>query len=244
MWNFRLQSAAYLFAAIAVIGCAAAQVTPESSNAPITTTAPAQVAVYDFAVSPSEVTLNSSVIQKVYRNVSDQSAGQDQLQVAQQTAHALATDVVTQLSAKGLYAVNLPRGAQPPPGNVLIIDGQFVDINEGNQLRRTLIGLGAGESNLNTNVQVYQSARGTTEPILEFTTSANSGQMPGAAIMGAPGMAIGGSAAIASAAANVAGGGVKAYRSQPDYLADMTAKKIVVALQNYYAAQGWPTIPQ
>ena len=103
-----------------------------------------------------------------------------------QTAHALATDLVTQLSAKGLYAENLPRGAQPPPGNMLIIDGQFVDINEGNQLRRTLIGLGSGESNLNTNVQVYQSAR-TTEPILEFTTTANNGQMPGAAIMGARG---------------------------------------------------------
>jgi hypothetical protein len=94
--------------------------------------------------------------------------------------------LVTQLSAKGLYAENLPRGAQPPPGNMLIIDGQFVDINEGNQLRRTLIGLGSGESNLNTNVQVYQSAR-TTEPILEFTTTANNGQMPGAAIMGARG---------------------------------------------------------
>jgi len=205
-WHARLRSVAYLFAAIAVIGCAAAQVTPESSNAPITTAAPTQVAAYDFAVTPSEVTLNSSVIQKVYRNVSDQSAGQDQLQVAHQTAHALATDLVNQLSAKGLYAVNLPRGTQPPLGNVLIIDGQFVDINEGNQLRRTLIGLGAGESNLNANVQIYQSARGTTEPILEFTTTANSGEMPGAAILGAPGMATGGSAAIASAAANLAGG--------------------------------------
>src|SRR6516165_1192951 len=57
-------------------------------------------------------------------------------------------------------------------------------------------------------------------------------------------MAVGGSAAIASAAANVGAGGVKAYRSQPDYLAEMTSKQIVVSLQNYYATQGWPTIPK
>ena len=37
---------------------------------------------------------------------------------------------------------------------------------------------------------------------------------------------------------------MKAYRSQPDYLAEMTSKQIVVSLQNYYATQGWPTIPK
>jgi len=240
----RWRSSLYFVGALISIGCAAAQVTTNMANAPLTNAPPTEVVVYDFAVNASEVTLNSGFIQRAYRDLSNSSTGQDRFQIAQQTAHTLATDLVQQLQAKGLYAVNLPRGAQPPPGNVLIIDGQFVDINEGNQLRRTVIGLGVGESNLNTNVQVFQSTRGTSEAILEFTTHADSGEMPGAAIMGAPGMAVGGTAAIASAAANVAAGGVKAYRSTPDFLADMTAKKIVMSLANYYATQGWPAIAQ
>ena len=104
--------------------------------------------------------------------------------------------------------------------------------------------MGVAQSNRNTIVQVFQSARGTSEAVLEFTTHADSGEMPGAAIMGAPGMAVGGTAAIASAAANVAAGGVKAYRSTSDFLADMTAKKVVMSLANYYATQGWPAIAQ
>src|SRR5271166_802153 len=222
----------YLLAALVSTGCAAAQVTPEVTNAPISTGPPTQIVVYDFAVNASDVSLNSSIIQRAYRDVSNSSTGQDQLQIANQTAHALASDLVQQLTAKGLNGVNLSRGTQAPPGNILMIDGQFVDIDEGNRLRRTVIGLGAGASKLDTSVQVFQSAHGTSEPILEFTTHADSGKMPGAAIMGAPGMAVGGTAAIASAAANVAAGGVKAYRSTPDFLADMTAKKIVMSLAN------------
>jgi hypothetical protein len=219
-------------------------VTPEASNAPITTAPPTQVVVYDFAVSTSDVQLNSSIIQRAYRQATDARTGQDQLQVAHETAHALAQELVQQLSAKGLYAVNLPRGTQPPQGNILIIDGQFVNINQGNQLRRSLIGLGAGESSLSTDVQIFQSTRGTTEPILEFAADANSGQMPGAAITGAPGAAIGGTAMLVSLGVNIAATGVKDYRSQVSNLADMIAKKIVQSLSNYYATQGWPTIPQ
>ena len=50
-WNSQRVSIAYLLAAIAAIGCASAQVTPEPSNAPITSGPPTQVVVYDFAVT-------------------------------------------------------------------------------------------------------------------------------------------------------------------------------------------------
>src|SRR5262249_10576808 len=78
-------------------------------------------------------------------------------------------------------------------------DGQFTDINEGNKLRRLVVGLGMGQSQVDANVQVYQVVNGTKTQIMDFKTHADSGKMPGALIMGAPGAAVGGTALVGSA---------------------------------------------
>ncbi len=74
--------------------------------------------------------------------------------------------------------------------------------------------------------------------LLEFTTHADSGQMPGAAVFGPAGAAAGGSAP-AVVGTNVAVGGVKTYRSATAFLADKTAEQIVITMTNYFAQQGW-----
>ncbi len=66
--------------------------------------------------------------------------------------------------------------------------------------------------------------------------------MPGLAVTGAPGLAIGGTAAIASTAANVAAGGVKAYTSSTGYMVDETAKQIVNEITQFYGEHGWAAL--
>src|SRR5262249_20968272 len=127
----------------------------------------------------------------------------------------------------------------PAGANVLILDGEFTDISEGNRLRRMVIGLGAGQSKLNTVVQVLQKTNLGTTKIMDFATSADSGYMPGAGITGPAGAAAGGAAAAASLGVNVAAGGVKTYTSSTGYLADKTAEQIVQQFSNYYDRQGW-----
>ena len=229
----------YVLLAIATFGCAGAQVTQSSSAAPISATPPTAVVIYPFAVDAADVSLNSSIFQVAYRNMSgeNQDAAQDQL--AHQTAQNICIQVAANLTQKGITTTCLQRGIPPTGSNVLILDGQFTDISEGNRLRRMVIGLGVGASKVDTVVQVIQKTpQGTTE-ILDFATSADSGYMPGAGITGPAGAAAGGTAAAVSLGVNVAAGGVKNVTSSTGYLVDKTSDQIVQQMTNYYNRQGW-----
>jgi hypothetical protein len=217
--------------AIALVGCAGASVANQSSSMPVSNNRPSTVYVYPFAVTAQDVTLNQGFFQKTYRDLSDEN-----------TALAMANAMVQELQGLGFTASTVARGAQISGQNILIVDGQFTDINEGNRLRRMVIGLGVGASTLDTSVQVYQMANGTTQQIMDFTTHADSGQMPGAAIMGAPGAAAGGTAAAVSLGVNLAAGAGKAYTSSTGVMAKRSADKAVAQMSQYFATQGW--IPQ
>jgi hypothetical protein len=231
--------AACLLLAPVVFGCAGAQVTQQSSAAPIMTSRPSQVIIYPFAASSADVSLNSGIFQVAYRNMTDENETEQQIQLAHQTAQNICVQVAANLTAQGITATCLQRGVPPTGNNVLILDGQFTDISEGNRLRRMVIGLGVGASKVDTVVQVIQKTdQGTTE-IIDFATSADSGYMPGAGVTGPAGAAAGGAAAAASLGVNIAAGGVKNFTSSTGYLVDKTTGQIVQQVINYYNRQGW-----
>jgi hypothetical protein len=231
----------YLLLAIAAFGCAGAQVTQSNSAAPITATAPSAVVVYPFAVDASDVSLNSSIFQVAYRNMSGEDQSAEQLQLAHQTAQNICVQVAAKLTQQGITTTCLQRGVPPTGANVLVLDGQFTDISEGNRLRRMVIGLGAGASKVDTVVQVIQRTPQGSSELLDFATSADSGYMPGAGITGPAGAAAGGTAAAVSLGVNVAAGGVKNVTSSTGYLVDKTSDQIVQQVTNYYNRQGWPS---
>jgi hypothetical protein len=229
----------YLVLILAAFGCAGAQVTQQSSSAPIMASRPSQVFVYPFAVSASDVSLNSSIFQVAYRNVSDDNVNAQQQNIARQTAQNICVQVAANLTGQGITTTCLQRGVPPTGNNVLVLDGQFTDIDEGNRLRRMVIGLGSGQSKVDTVVQVIQKTdQGTTE-IMDFATNADSGYMPGAGITGPAGAAAGGATAAASLGVNLAAGGVKNYTSSTGFLVDKTTSQIVNLVVAYYNRQGW-----
>jgi uncharacterized protein DUF4410 len=231
---------ALLMAAI-VAGCAGASVAPQSQSAPVTGGRPSTVYVYPFAATAQDVTLNQGIFQRTFQNLTDANTDQSQVQIAESTAQTLAANIVQELQSKGYNAVQVARGTPINGDNVLIVDGQFVNINEGNRLRRMVIGLGTGQATLDTKVQIYQLANGNTTQILDFTTHADSGSMPGAALTAPAGAAAGGAVAAASLAANLAGGAAKTYTSSSGYLAKKTADQSVNYMSQYFAQQGWPS---
>ena len=235
----KLLKLGYLALVVSILGCAGAQVTQQSSAAPVVNSRPSQIFVYPFAVNASDVSLNSGFFQSAYRQVSDDNPTDQQAQIAHQTAQNICIQVAAELTGKGINATCLQRGVRPTGTNVLILDGQFTDISEGNRLRRMVVGLGSGQSKVDTVVQVIQKTdQGSTE-ILDFETSADSGYMPGAGITGPAGAAAGGATAAASLGVNLASGGVKTYTSSTGYLADKTTTQIVDLVANYYNRQGW-----
>lgn len=237
--KFKLLSRTYVALAVAMLGCSGAQVTQQSSAAPIVNARPTQVFVYPFAVSSADVSLNSSIFQVAYRNISDEDETAEQAQIAHQTAQNICIQVAAELTQKGITTTCLQRGVPPTGSNVLILDGQFTDISQGNRLRRMVIGLGSGQSKLATVVEVIQKTdQGSTE-VMDFSTTADSGYMPGAGITGPAGAAAGGATAAASLGVNLAAGGVKNYTSSTGYLVDKTTDQIVELIASYYNRQGW-----
>ncbi len=236
------RSIACVSLAIALAGCAGASVANQASSMPVNSNRPTTVYVYPFAVTADDVTLNQGFFQKTYRDMSNENETQSQLELAQSTALAMATAIVQELQSIGFTASAVARGAQITGQNVLIVDGEFTDINEGNRLRRMVIGLGVGSSTLDTKVQVYQMANGTTQQIMDFTTHADSGEMPGAALTAPAGAAVGGTAAAVSLGVNLAAGAGKAYTSATGVMAKRSADKAVAYMSQYFATQGW--IPQ
>lgn len=225
--------------ALAAAGCAGAQVTQQSQAVPVTTSRPAQIVVYPFAVSVDDVTLNQGIIASTYRNISGEDQTAQQLQVAKDTAHNVCVTVAATLSQKGYSAVCQDRGIPAAGANALIVDGEFTDISEGNKLRRMVIGLGVGASTLDADVIVQQHSEQGSRQLMEFSTHADSGKMPGAGITGPAGAAAGGATAAASMGVNLAMGGVKNYTSATGFLADKTSDEIVDQITEYYAQQGW-----
>jgi hypothetical protein len=232
-------SLTYFTLALMVSACAGASSQQVSQAPPATASRPDTIVVYHLAVDPSDVTLNQSIVQRGYREIAGTDESAKQRQLALDAAEDICLGVVSQLKEKGYNALCQARGTQVYGNNVLIVDGEFTNISEGNRLRRMVIGLGTGQSSVDTNVDVYHRTDAGPTHVLQFTTHADSGSMPGAAIMGAPGMAAGGSAAAVSAGVNVAAGAVKAHKSSLGNLANETADEIVASVTKYYEQQGW-----
>lgn len=224
--------------ACVLAGCAGAAVTQQSQSVPVTAAKPSQIVVYPFAVNPNEVTLNQSILQRAYRNVSGEDQSQQQTTLAHDTAQSICQQVAASLGKKGYSASCQQRGSALPGANALVVDGQFTDLSEGNRLRRLVIGFGAGASKLDTNVQVFHLADTKSNEVLGFSTHADSGKMPGAAVTGPAGAAAGGGAA-AVVGANAAMGGAKTFTSATAYLAQKTADQIVESVEKYCTQQGW-----
>lgn len=200
---------------------------------------PDTIYVYAFASDPSEVKLdNHGMISKIGSAFSGDSQAQKQTQDAIAAREEVANEIVAKLQSMGLHAV---RADVPPPQeqNVLVVEGNFNTIDAGNRRRRTLIGLGAGESKVGATVQlVFKPANGVPQLLEQFDAKSDSGHAPGVAEM----------AGVGAAAGHVAtslalSGGVHAVSetkhagvsSDEKRLADTIAKQIAKLGQE----QGW-----
>ena len=109
--------------------------------------------------------------------------------------------------------------------------------SKGNRLRRRVIGFGAGQSKLDTQVLAPSGSGYPT--LLEFKTHTDSGEMPGAAVTMGAGAAAQGTVTAGMAAANVAVSGVKTYRTAMGAMASRSADKAAAYLSEFFASQGW-----
>ena len=194
---------------------------------------PSRILVYDFAVSEREV-FEYQGIMRQQPTIKD-PAERERL-LAQDVKDALAEEVADGLRKLGFTVERVSRGTVAT-GNELLVDGQFVTVDEGNPLRRLVIGFGSGTSTVESRAQVYQG--GSAGKVLEFTTYSDSGKMPGAAPMLGAGAAVQGGVTAGTVAVNAAVSGVKTYKSDVARMAAASGDQVVRYLSEFFAQQGW-----
>lgn len=236
----------FLVLAVMLAGCASASVTPGDNSSTLSTTPsprPARIVVNDFTFSAAQVSENSAIGARVLNSFSSTPAEQRQDQIGKEAADTLAAEVAKQLGGLGFTVIRGNAKTVSQEGD-LLITGAFLNVDEGNRLRRLVIGFGAGASKLDTQVTVYRVTAGARKPLMQFTTHADSGKMPGAAVTMGAGAAAQGGATAGMAVANAGMAGGKMYTSQVEYLSDKTADQVVAYLSQYFAQQGWITPDQ
>ena len=93
----------------------------------------------------------------------------------------MSSALVDDLTSAGLNARFLPSG-ELLPSEGWLVRGAFVQIDEGNRLKRALIGFGSGATRLRVIVWVSDLGHGSSGPFCALDTSTHSSRKPGAAL--------------------------------------------------------------
>ncbi len=202
--------------------CARTVVRPHGEVQNVGLPRPAAIVVYDFAVSDAE--LHEKQLAPV-----ESDLGHD-------VANALAEELAHGLGELGFTVVRKPRGTAIE-NNELLIDGEFLDIGDGNMAERLVIGFGAGASKVDTADHVYYGA--ARKKVLDFRTHADSGKMPGAAATMGVGVAATGAVTATMWATSAATGGLKEYKSVVARMGAKSGQQAVGYLSTFFYKQGW-----
>jgi hypothetical protein len=230
--------------------CAQLSITPQLARKPDPAVAaraieaepvpPTEIMVRDFEFSPSSVRENSSPLHRAIDLFRQSSSEERRLELGHLAVVSLSEQMIHRLNKLGLKSSWTSSNRNfLMDDNILLVTGHLINVNEGNRLTRIALGLGAGESSLDTEVHVFRVAYGEQAEVLAFTTHADSGKMPGLlASVGFGELFIGPITAL-SEAKDVASSGRKIYSSQIDYLASKTGDEVARYLSQYAAEKGW-----
>jgi Domain of unknown function (DUF4410) len=231
---FKLSLLAGLFALFT--GCASTNVSMDSEHEGFLPK-PSRVLVYNFAVSPDEVELDSGISGDIQDLVNTSPRTDQERAIGRQVADALARHLVKEVGALGIPAIRASTNV-PIVGRALLIKGQFISVDEGNQAERVVIGFGLGRTDVRTLVEAYEYKAGKKTLLEKFGVYARSGDKPGAAETLGVG-ALAGHVATAAVGSTGLAVGSEEFMANVDADADRSAKAIARQLKDVYIGQGW-----
>jgi hypothetical protein len=209
------------FAALTILGllagCASPRVESTSSPTALRLPRPDRVIISPFTALARDARPDQSAGGRVARAVEQEPANPAELRAARAAQTALQQALVRALGGRGLPAE--AGRSDTAPGNVMLVQGQIVSLNESSRTQRTLIGFGAGRSSITAEVQLLYVAGSAAPQFLEsFEAETTSPATPGLSL---PAMS----------------GGAPSETGYPDAtsLADAIARRIAA----FAATQGW-----
>jgi hypothetical protein len=98
---------------------------------------------------------------------------------ARELVTLLSNTIVSELNNAGIRASRLEPGALTPQDG-LLVGGEFLEVDEGNRMRRAIVGFGAGSEEVKVQVEVYDLAQNPATPFLVYGSGEEGRKSPGA----------------------------------------------------------------
>jgi len=162
---------------------AEAQVTGPMPPASLAATTLKEVYVRDFDLDAASIETERGILPRgPFATLRPGPFGSKDPQTrAHELVDLMSRSLVDDLEKKGFAARRLePDETTPSMG--WLLRGVFTEVQEGNRLRRAVIGFGQGQTDLQVVVAVDDLANGTLKPLYDIEEAANSNNMPGAVI--------------------------------------------------------------
>ena len=173
-----------LLTACLLMGCKSAEVTEQRDLSPATATKPGIIYVADFELDAQKIQHEEGILSGrpgPAGRVSERLYGTSQNPEARarKLVNLMADTLVKDLIKADLTASRLAPGA-PLPTQGWLVRGVFAEVQEGNRLRRAVIGFGVGQTDMQVVAVIDDLAQGSPKSFYELATEARSGQTPGA----------------------------------------------------------------
>src|SRR5262245_29417761 len=104
---------------------------------------------------------------------------QDPATKARQFVELLSNTIVAELNNSGIRGSRLEPGAFMPQDG-LLVGGEFLEVDEGNRMRRAMVGFGSGSEEIKVQVEVYDLAKDPNSPFLVYGAGEEGRKGPGA----------------------------------------------------------------
>ncbi len=202
---------------------------PQVANLP----PPERILVYDFGTADAFFMEYQGILSQ---QPPEKNPAERENLIKRHASQAAGAELVNGLRRLGFVVAWVPRGT-PVAEHELLIDGRFITVDQGNPLRRLLIGFGSGASKVETRVGLYMGTE--RRKLLEFTTQSDSGKLPGAGATVPTGAVVQGGVTAGVIAGGVIGTGYEAYRTDVVQMAMFSAEQSVRYLSEFFAKQGW-----
>lgn len=224
-----------LLALVVVAGCASTNVTQQTPMSNPGLAKPNQIWVYNFIANPSDMPADSSIAGSV--SAPSTPPTREQIEQGRRLGTLIAQDLVVDINAMGLSAVQAGPGSSPQVGDG-VIRGYLVSVQGGGAVKRFVIGFGYGTSEMDTVVEGFAVTPQGLRKLGSGTLSSSGSKTPGMVVP----------AAVAIATGNPIGlivvGGLKVYgeasgRNTLEGRAKATADAISDELKIRFKERGW-----
>lgn len=181
---------------------------------------PSMIYVTNFAIDVRQVEPERGLLNRPRR------LQQDPASKAMKLQELLASSLVKALGKKSIQAARFYPG-QVLPASGWLVQGQFLEVDQGNRFQRAAIGFGVGESEMQIEVTLTDLTKTGSEPFAIFGTDSKTGKAPGASVT-----------AVAMMNPYVAAAKFVMSKNASEKDVKKTAKQIAGIIENYIKSGG------